>query len=188
MENKKRYCPSCGENVPVYDFDTERGIEVRCAYCSFPIDWQAPEEVETGKAVIIADDATTTLTMLQDFFTSRATFNHIVAVSHGGQVIKTLTELWHAGREVALAILDIRMPILNGAQTAIAIRWMEKGFGIVKPTPILFLSALRIDDNLKKVIAYCRPASYLNKASDDPETLLKRLNQVVMKIIADTES
>ncbi|MBI3988259.1 MAG: hypothetical protein HY347_01440, partial [candidate division NC10 bacterium] len=49
-----------------------------------------------------------------------------------------------------------------------------------KPTPVLFLSAVRCDDTLRRLIARCQPALYLNKGTDSrPDKLGPRLEKVI---------
>ena len=184
MTEKTRYCPSCGENVPVYEFAMEKGIELRCSFCSFPLDLETPQLRGAKGALIVADDAQTITTMVKDYFTGKQLFDPIFPASHGGEVLKHLVALWKDGKTVELVILDIKMPVLNGAQVAVAIRWLEKGFGILSPTPLIFLSGVRITEDLKKVMEYCQPSYYINKASGgSPDELLNRIDHVARSLL-----
>lgn len=185
MTDRMRYCPSCGEDVPIYEFSTDKGVELRCTFCSFPLEQLTFKELESTGTLIVADDAETMVCMISDFFDAKKLFHPILKAKNGGEVLQILAECWNKSKSVKLIILDIKMPVLNGAQVAIAIRWIEKGFQLQKPTPLIFLSAVRITDDLKKVMEYCQPSFYINKASagGTPEELLNRMEQVARRLL-----
>ena len=55
--------------------------------------------------------------------------------------------------------------------------------------PILFFSARKCDEPLKKQMALFSPAVYLNKGSDtDPEILLERVDQLMSYILRKSAS
>ncbi len=185
MANPIRYCVSCGEDVPVYEFITEKGVELRCSYCGFTLDWKTPDQLMVQGDLVIADDSKTLATLIRDFFADKGDFRHIYTAHHGGQVLEIVTDLWKKDHMIELIILDVKMPVLNGAQCAIALRWIERGFGFHRKTPIIFLSAYRASEDLKKVIEYCQPSHYLNKGKSEPEDMLKRLYTVASNLIKE---
>lgn len=188
MEDR-RFCPSCGENVAVYEVEVERGRqrgrEVRCAYCGFSLDWAPPQSLTREGTLIIADDTVTLAEMVKDYFQGRGLFDRILVARHGGQFLEAAVRCLQGQQAIRLAIVDVRMPILSGPQAAVAFRWVEQAFGRNVRTPLIFLSALRVDENLQRVLEYCAPAHYVNKSTEGPpETLLDRLYQVAVHLIS----
>jgi|GEM_PF-429903 CheY-like chemotaxis protein/DNA-directed RNA polymerase subunit RPC12/RpoP len=185
----RRFCPSCGEDVVVYEVEVERGRqrgrEVRCAYCGFSLDWVPPTSLAREGTLIIADDTATLAELLKDYFQGRALFDRIVVARHGGQFLEAAVRCFQNQQAIRLAIVDVRMPVLTGTQAAVAFRWIEQAFGRTSRAPIIFLSALRIDENLQRVMEYCAPAHYVNKSTEGPpEALLDRLYQVAVHLMS----
>jgi CheY-like chemotaxis protein len=90
---------------------------------------------------------------------------------------------------VSLCILDIRMPVFNGVNAAMALRSIEKGFERPRKTPILFFSTVKCDDTLREVLRFTSPSRYINKgASDSPDQLADRLLEVVQRLLQESGS
>jgi CheY-like chemotaxis protein len=89
---------------------------------------------------------------------------------------------------VALIILDLQMPVMDGITTARIIRNLEGNFKTTQ-IPILFFSARKCDESLKKQMSLYSPAVYLNKGSDtDPKILLERVDQLMSYILRKNAS
>ncbi len=84
---------------------------------------------------------------------------------------------------VEMVILDLVMPVMDGITAARIMRSIEQKYQ-VDPTPILFFSARKCDEELKRQMKMFLPASYVNKgASGEPEQLLERIDQLVTYLL-----
>lgn len=175
-----RYCPSCGEQVYTYTVVTDGAIEVRCSSCGFPLGAEQGHPLPGVDCILIADDDRFFRSLLADLLVERGLTATVVPCESGATFLTAATERFLQGLPNKIAILDIIMEPLDGISTALALRALEKGLKVVRPTPILFLSAARYNDNLKKLISRCQPALYLNKGSDStPDRLGPRLEKVI---------
>jgi len=81
-------------------------------------------------------------------------------------------------------ILDLEMPRMDGIVAARTFRAVEEKLETDKKIPILFFSVHRCDDSLKKQLANCAPASYINKGVDSsPDQLTHRVDQLVKHLL-----
>lgn len=175
-----RYCPSCGEQVYTYTVMKDEAVEVRCSSCGFPLSVQQSQPLRGVDCILIADDDRFFRSLLTDLLTERGLTAKVVPCESGATFLTMATERLLEGLSNKLAILDIIMEPLDGIATALALRALEKGLKVAHPTPILFLSGARYDDTLKRLIAQCQPALYLNKGSDStPDRLGPRLEKVI---------
>jgi pSer/pThr/pTyr-binding forkhead associated (FHA) protein len=85
------------------------------------------------------------------------------------QVLIEVVEETLVGHATALIILDIRMPLISGVNTAISIRAFEQGFARPKKIPIAFFGQVPNPVSFEKVLQFCQPASYLPTASQAKE-------------------
>ena len=71
------------------------------------------------------------------------------------------------------------MPVMDGLTAARLMRSLESQ-NSVPPTPIMFFSAEKADDNLRKQLQNLDPANYVNKGSDpDPDKLVARVESLI---------
>ena len=174
-----KYCPGCGEGTALYSVQLEGGIEVRCAACGFPLDFEPTKAVQETGSIMIADDDKFFRTLLADLLGELGFSNPIHACESGQEFLTLATEQLRKELPIRFAVLDIMMAPLDGIGAALSLRAVEKGFR-AKPTPVLFLSAVRSDDTLRRLIARCQPALYLNKGTDSrPDKLGPRLEKVI---------
>ncbi len=116
----------------------------------------------------------------QDLLIQKSLALTVITSENGWEFLAKATERLRGELPIKLAILDILMYPLNGISTAMAFRAIEKGFALPSPTPVLFLSAVRLDNDLRKAIAHCQPALYLNKGIDStPDRLGMRIERMV---------
>lgn len=175
-----KYCPSCGERVYTYTVQREDGIELRCSACGFPLSLETEPPLRGLECIMIADDDRLFRSILADLLEDRGLATTVVACENGTTFLTAAADRFRQKLSIKLAILDIIMQPIDGVATAMALRSLEKGMQVAQPTPILFLSAVRLDDALGKLITQCRPAIYLNKASDaTPAQLGPRLDKVI---------
>jgi CheY-like chemotaxis protein len=177
----RHYCTGCGEEVPTYAVRSESGVEYRCTYCGLPLERRTVEEAQTTlECILLADDEKLIRWLLRDVLTEKRLAHTVVACETGGELLTRFVERQQGGERTDLIILDILMRELDGVATSRALRAIERGYGITRPVPILFLSGLRPDTALRNFVARMQPALFLNKAVDaTPERLAERLQKMV---------
>jgi CheY-like chemotaxis protein len=174
------YCPSCGQDVETYSVDKEGLIEVRCGACSFPVGIVTGESLQGLPCIMIADDSRTFRTLLAEVLKERGLAKSVIPCESGGEFLALAAERISQKLPIKLAILDILMENLDGVATALALRAFERGLKVPQPIPILFLSGVPSDDNLKKIMREHQPALYLNKGADvTRDKLGPRLQQLI---------
>jgi len=92
----------------------------------------------------------------------RTRFASEVAACPSGEAL--LTELTKNVRNEhlpGLIILEINMPVMNGINTALCLRSLERGADVAEPTPILFFTNRELDETFRKVIRFVAPAKFL---------------------------
>jgi CheY-like chemotaxis protein len=175
-----RYCPSCGEQVYTYTVVKDGAVEGRCSSCGFPLGAEESHPLRGVDCILIADDDPFFRSLLADLLVERGLTANVIPCESGATFLTVATERFLQGLPNKVAVLDIIMEPLDGISTALALRALEKGLKVARPTPLLFLSAARYNDNLKKLISRCQPALYLNKGSDStPDRLGPRLEKVI---------
>lgn len=86
---------------------------------------------------------------------------HATAFPDGEKVLRELSTRLDSDSGPDLIILDLRMPLISGVNTAIAIRAFEQGFVRSSKIPIAFLGQTPDPASMEKVIQFCHPASYM---------------------------
>lgn len=194
------FCPACGMQV-----EPALGIEgdfrtVSCSLCdllleSKPMDGAAPAPPPTLQptpmsanpaaldTVMAAEDTDGIRKMLVRLLGERAIARNVVAASNGEELLVQHHRYLAASKPVNLVVLDVNMPILNGINTAIAIRAAERAWN-AQPAPILFFTSTLCDETFKRVLQFTAPAKYLNKGAEGaPEEFAERLVQVLQRLL-----
>jgi len=71
------------------------------------------------------------------------------------------------------------MPVMDGLTAARLMRSVEAQHN-TKKTPIVFFSAEKADDSLRRQMENLDPANYVNKGSDpDPDKLASRIESLI---------
>ncbi len=102
--------------------------------------WTAPGEASTSRPgerrprILVVDDDPATLGAMADLL--RAPGREVFEASSGGEALRRLLEL-----DVAVILLDVRMPGLDGFETATLIRQRER----TRETPIIFVTGAPSD-------------------------------------------
>ncbi len=129
---------------------------------------------------MIADDDRFFRSVLTDILRERGLTTNVIAAESGTHFLTLAVERFRQNLPIKLAILDILMQPLDGVATTLALRAIEQGLNVPQPTPVLFLSAARLDDATYRLLSQCRPALYLNKGLDaTPDKLGPRLDNVI---------
>jgi CheY-like chemotaxis protein len=183
-----KYCLCCGEDVPYNTIFREGRNEETCQYCGFVLDVKKESVKKDQNApadyILLAEDVPMTRDILKTMLLQRKLAKSVQAFSDGQQLISEFTKRITGNSPVGMIILDLQMPVMDGITTARIIRNLEEKFKKTR-IPILFFSAHKCDDSLKKQMTLYSPAIYLNKGSDtDPDILLERVDQLMSYILS----
>lgn len=102
----------------------------------------------------------------------------VAACPTGEALLVEFTRGIRDGQPPGLLILESAMPVLNGINTALCVRALEKGGHISPPTPILFFTNKELDETLRKVVRFVAPAKYLPIGDTAPDTFRQKAAQV----------
>ncbi len=187
MEEKK-YCLCCGENVPFNTFKRNERIEVTCVYCGFTLDVQNTWEDNKTAAreegyALITDDSKYTRKMIEDLMKQRSFSEHILSFENGLELVSGYSKLLNEKKHVDIAVIDLNMPVMDGLTAARLMRSVETQHKATK-APIVFFSAEKADEGLRKQMENLDPANYVNKGSDpDPDKLASRIESLIGYLI-----
>jgi CheY-like chemotaxis protein/predicted RNA-binding Zn-ribbon protein involved in translation (DUF1610 family) len=174
-----QYCPACGEDVLTYAVRAEREVELRCAYCGLPLSRTTDAEQPPMECVMLADDEKLLRWLVRDLLIDQHMAQTVIPCESGAELLEKFTHRLRQDEGSDLVILDILMKDLDGVAAAKAMRAVERGFGVRRPAPILFLSCLRPDTSLRNFVARVQPALFLNKSVDaTPDRLGLRLRKM----------
>jgi len=186
MEEGRKYCICCGEEVPYNVVERNERRELTCTYCGFTLDvenlWEdIKASLETY--AFIAEDSDFTRKLLKDMVLKKSLAREVIAVTNGLELITEYAKLMKKNITSSFAIIDLNMPVMDGLTAARTLRALEEKEGIAK-VPIVFFSAVKADESLKKQMELLTPAHYMNKGSDTvPENLIRRV-QGLLSFIA----
>lgn len=133
-----------------------------------------------NRNILIADDEDSFLNVYKNIFTTKRKEenNFIIQTFHNGRKLLTyLKNEYDIGNRIPLAILDIKMPVMDGMETASEIRKIDPDVFILFVTAYSDISINRLRENLKKDIYY------INKPFDKEnfyylaDTLVKNWNR-----------
>jgi CheY-like chemotaxis protein len=187
---KSLYCMSCGEDAPTYRVERERRVELRCAYCGFTLQERAG--IAFGKAlecIVLADDERLFRSLLSDILIEEHVGQEVIACEGGAHLLTECVRRFRDDRPISLVMLDILMKPMDGPVAALALRALEKGFDLPAPVPILFVSAVRADESLRRLTEVCAPALYLNKGKDAaPPRIARRIKELIPHLLTAARS
>lgn len=178
MEEGKKYCLCCGEDVPYNVVVRNERRELTCSYCGFTLDienlWEdANSSINTY--ALIAEDSKFTRTLLKELILKKAIASEVMAVTNGLELISEYAKLLKRNVRVSFAIIDLNMPVMDGLTAARTLRALEEKDSIIK-VPIVFFSGIKADEGFRRKMELLAPAHYVNKGTDpDPENLVKRV-------------
>ena len=158
MAEDTKYCLCCGEQVPFGTFERNERLETTCAYCGFTLDVQnlwEPKKQEPAAAVgtesyaLVTDDSTYTRKIIEDILKATKFSTQILSFQNGLELISAYSKMLNEKKTIDISIIDLNMPVMDGLTAARLMRSLETQ-NSVPPTPIMFFSAEKADDNLRK--------------------------------------
>ena len=103
-----------------------------------------------------------------------------------GEQLLIETARWlEQGQSPGMVILDIKMPIINGINTAISLRAYERAYQSPSSAFIVFFADQSESEAFKKVLAFCSPALHFPRQAEkfsfeqSAQRLIKNLRRTV---------
>lgn len=177
-----QYCLCCDEEVPFSIVERNERREVTCVYCGFTLDvqklWEPQRPPEEGYA-LVADDSKYTRKIIEDLLKEKNFSANVMSFENGLELISAYSKLLSVKDSVDIAIIDLNMPVMDGLTAARTMRAVETQ-NKSKKVPIVFFSAEKADEGLRKQMESLVPANYVNKGSDpDPDKLATRVEFLI---------
>jgi len=145
-------------------------------------------EVDDGpplKTVITVEDIQLISTILNDMLISEGLTEKVISCKNGYEFLGRYVRARTSNVEVGLVVMDVKMPILNGISSAVAMRAHEAGQRLPE-VPILFFTSKRCDETFRKVLIHTAPAMYINKGtSTSPEHLQDRIRKTIAQLLRE---
>lgn len=134
------------------------------------------EEYKSGSTcAIVAEDSEFLRTLLKELIIKKSLAERVVAVSNGLELIAEYTRLFNEKAKINFAIVDINMPEMDGLTAVKTIRTLEDKNGKER-VPVVFFSAVKATEDLRKQMSVLEPANYINKGiSSSPQILAERV-------------
>ncbi len=106
-----------------------------------------------------------------------------MSFENGLELISAYSKLLSEKELVDIAIIDLNMPVMDGITAARTMRAVETQNN-AKNAPVVFFSAQKSDEELKKQMENLSPANYVNKGFDpDPDNLAKRVESLISHLM-----
>jgi len=135
------------------------------------------KEVSVETYALIAEDSDFARKLLKELVSKSKLASEVIAVTNGLELITEITKLRKINAKISFAIIDLSMPVMDGLTAASIIRSLEEDEENVVKIPIVFFSAVKANEELRKQMELLSPAHYLNKGSDpDPRGLADRIH------------
>ncbi len=144
------------------------------------------EEGPPIETVITVEDSNLISAILNDMLVAQGLTRRVISCKNGYEFLGRFVRETIGGKSrVGLVVMDVKMPVLNGISSAVAMRAHESAIE-VDPIPILFFTSKRCDDTFRKVLIHCAPAMYINKgASTSPSHLEERIGKVIKQLMRE---
>ncbi|MEK6777405.1 MAG: response regulator [bacterium] len=183
--DKTQYCLCCGENVPTDTVYHDGNMEITCLYCGFVLGLKGNETQNTADCILTADDSSTIRNLMTQILKEKRLAREVLAFENGMTFLAEFNKRISSTQAINIVILDLQMPVMDGLKAAMTMRAIEKKTCLSKKTPIIFFSARKCDEPLKKLLSQCTPAVYFNKGeAPDPTAIADRINQLVSYILS----
>jgi CheY-like chemotaxis protein len=105
------------------------------------------------------------------------------AFRNGEELLMALSESLGQEQAPDLIILDLRLPIINGINAAVAVRGYELGFNRLERIPMVFLFDPPDSSNFDKVLNFCQPAQAVSPCGDDEQCLKDRIGELTRELV-----
>jgi CheY-like chemotaxis protein len=83
---------------------------------------------------------------------------HTFGFAKGEELLAAVVKWFEQSRGPDLVILDFKMPIINGINTAISLRAFERAYKRTSLAPIMFFCDPPESEGFRKVLSFCAPA------------------------------
>lgn len=139
------------------------------------------------RRVMVVEDSALLRQITRDLLTERSLASDVVDCDDGSIFLEAFTKAILADEKPDLVVLDVKMPGIDGRETAYAVRAIEKGLGITKRTPILFFSSMLCDAEFKGALRDIGNARYIRKGEGvEPAELGVRIASVLERLLGAT--
>jgi pSer/pThr/pTyr-binding forkhead associated (FHA) protein len=88
------------------------------------------------------------------------------AFATGEELMTEVINWFEKNRSPGIFILDLKMPIINGINTAISLRAYERAYQRPEPIPIVFFFDPPDTEAFQKVLSFCSPSLYYPRQTD----------------------
>lgn len=183
--DETQYCLCCGEDVPTNTVYRDGNTEITCLYCGFVLGLKDKSREAHARCILTADDSSFIRNLLTQLLRGKGLAEDVLSFENGMTFLAEFNKRISAPDGVSLAILDLHMPVMDGLKAAMTMRAIEAKHQRDNRTPIVFFSARKCDEALKKQLSQCSPAVYFNKGeSPDPTDLADRVDRLVSYILS----
>lgn len=86
--------------------------------------------------------------------------------SNGEEVLVEVIRWFEEKRKPGFLVLDLKMPIINGINTAISLRAYERAYGLKELLPVVFFLDPPDTEAFRKVLSFCSPSFYHPRQAD----------------------
>ena len=147
-----------------------------------------PETEASGpplETVITVEDSSLISALLNDMLVEQGLTNRVIPCKNGYEFLARYIRERSGGTPVGLVVMDVKMPVLNGIASAVAMRAHEKAQELPE-VPILFFTSKRCDETFRKIMLHTAPAMYINKgSSSSPTQLQDRIGKVIRQLLRE---
>jgi CheY-like chemotaxis protein len=182
MAEDTKYCLCCGEDVPWNRITRDGNEELTCIYCGFILG-TTPLPARSAKCIITVDDVAFVNDLLKGMLINKGLADTVITAGNGQEFVTLFNVRLAEHQPIDMVILDLEMPVMDGIAAARMMRALEGKYQ-VKKSPILFFSARKADEALKKQLGVFSPASYMNKGNSTKfEDLVERIDKLVTHLL-----
>ena len=145
-------------------------------------------ELESGpplETVITVEDSSLISALLNDMLVEQGLTNRVIPCKNGYEFLARYIRERSGGTPIGLVVMDVKMPVLNGISSAVAMRAHEKAQELPE-VPILYFTSKRCDETFRKLMVHTAPAMYINKgSSSSPTELQDRIGKVIKQLLRE---
>jgi len=151
--------------------------------------FDAADEFEEGgpplETVMTVEDSSLISAILNDMLVEQGLAGRVVPSKNGYEFLARYIRERKTPHNIGLVVMDVKMPVLNGISSSVAMRAHEKALDL-EPVPLMFFTSKRCDETFRKVLMHTAPAMYINKgASSSPAQLQERIQKVIKQLLRE---